>query len=192
MSQPHSYTARNYGVLDWIQHSLPLVSKSLPKDGEKKKKPTKAFLYLCTTSSKQTGLVWSALFIYDAKHLMKLARNSQSDSATLNPLKLLHKQELFRMPPLEELRNGSRGDLQIDGDVVCRVGNWKVWMFSQILLWNIIVSPYSPDLKYFEQKLRMHQSNLFFPDIYFGALIPDTDWYWILMSSWVELKWCSF
>lgn len=40
--------------------------------------------------------------------------------------------------------------------------------------------------------LRMHQSNLFFPDIYFGALIPDTNWYWILMSSWVELKWCSF
>lgn len=28
-----------------------------------KKKPTKGFLYWCITSSKQTGLVWSALFI---------------------------------------------------------------------------------------------------------------------------------
>ena len=55
-------------------------------------------------------------------------------------------------------------------------------MFSQspvglnkiILLWNIIVSPYSLDLKYFEQKLGIHQSCLFSPDLYFGTLILDT------------------
>ena len=204
MSQPHSYTARNYGVLDWIQHSLPLDSKSLPKDGGKK--PTKAFLYWCITSSKQTGHVWSALFYT----MQSTSRNwlttcdltqphwTRWSFSTSGSCSVIVSLDAKCIPPLEKLGNGSRRDLQIDGDVMYWVGELQVFSQSPvglnkiILLWNIIVSPYSLDLKYFEQKLGIHQSCLFSPDLYFGTLILDTSWYWILMSSQVELKWCSF
>lgn len=84
VSQPHSYTARNYGVLDWIQHSLPSVYESLPKDNKKADKS----LHEVLDHFRQTSLVWTAYyltlcFVFDVKHL------------TFSALHILHKTELL-------------------------------------------------------------------------------------------------